>query len=42
MVMTWPTKSPESTAAGAGRFAVAVHAASKRWLLSALLLSRVL
>ena len=28
----WPNKSPEPTAVGAGRSAVAVHAASRRWL----------
>jgi hypothetical protein len=28
----WPNKSPEPTAVGAGRFAIAVHAASRRWL----------
>ena len=27
-----PNKSPEPTAVGAGRSAVAVHAASRRWL----------
>jgi hypothetical protein len=27
-----PKKSPESTAVGAGRSAVAVHVASRRWL----------
>jgi hypothetical protein len=28
----WPNKSPEPTAVGAGRSAVAVHVASQRWL----------
>jgi hypothetical protein len=28
----WPNKSPEPTAVGACRSAVAVHAASRRWL----------
>jgi hypothetical protein len=28
----WPNKSPEPTAVGAVRSAVAVHAASRRWL----------
>ena len=28
----WPNQSPEPTAVGAGRSAVAVHAASRRWL----------
>jgi hypothetical protein len=28
----WPNKSPEPTAVGAGSSAVAVHAASRRWL----------
>ena len=27
-----PNKSPEPTAVGAGRSAIAVHAASRRWL----------
>jgi hypothetical protein len=30
--LTRPNKSPEPTAVGAGRSAVAVHAASRRWL----------
>ena len=30
--MTWPNKSPEPTAVGAGRSAIAVHVASRRWL----------
>ena len=30
--MTWPNKSPEPTAVGHRRSAVAVHAASRRWL----------
>ena len=29
---TWPNKSPEPTAVGAGSSAVAVHVASRRWL----------
>jgi hypothetical protein len=29
---TWPNKSPEPTAVGAVSSAVAVHAASRRWL----------
>ena len=29
---SWPNKSPEPTAVGAGRSAVAVHVASRRWL----------
>ena len=29
---SWPNKSPEPTAVGAGSSAVAVHAASRRWL----------
>ena len=28
----WPNKSPEPTAVGAGRSAIAVHATSRRWL----------
>ena len=28
----WPNKSPEPTAVGAVRSAIAVHAASRRWL----------
>jgi hypothetical protein len=28
----WPNKSPEPTAVGACRSAVAVHVASRRWL----------
>jgi len=28
----WPNKSPEPTAVGAVRSAVAVHATSRRWL----------
>jgi hypothetical protein len=28
----WPNKSPEPTAVGAGRSAIAVHVASRRWL----------
>jgi len=28
----WPNQSPEPTAVGAGSSAVAVHAASRRWL----------
>ena len=30
--MTPPNQSPEPTAVGAGRSAVAVHVASRRWL----------
>ena len=30
--VTWPNKSPEPTAVGACRSAIAVHAASRRWL----------
>jgi hypothetical protein len=30
--MMLPNKSPEPTAVGAGRSAVAVHVASRRWL----------
>ena len=30
--LMWPNKSPEPTAVGAVRSAVAVHAASRRWL----------
>ena len=29
---TWPNKSPEPTAVGAGRSAIAVHVAGRRWL----------
>ena len=32
MTLLLPNKSPEPTAVGAGRSAVAVHAASRRWL----------
>jgi hypothetical protein len=32
MINQWPNKSPEPTAVGAVRSAVAVHAASRRWL----------
>ena len=28
----WPNKSPEPTAVGAGRSAIAVHVVSRRWL----------
>jgi hypothetical protein len=32
-IMTvWPNKSPEPTAVGAVRSAIAVHVASRRWL----------
>jgi hypothetical protein len=30
--MPWPNQSPEPTAVGAVRYAVAVHAARKAWL----------
>jgi hypothetical protein len=30
--LMWPNKSPEPTAVGAVRSAVAVHATSRRWL----------
>ena len=29
---SWPNKSPEPTAVGAGSSAIAVHVASRRWL----------
>src|SRR5665647_1827601 len=32
MTILWPNKSPEPTAVGACRSAVAVHVASRRWL----------
>jgi hypothetical protein len=32
VVNKWPNKSPEPTAVGAGRSAIAVHATSRRWL----------
>ncbi len=32
IMILWPNKSPEPTAVGAGRSAVAVHVASRRWL----------
>jgi hypothetical protein len=32
MIDSWPNKSPEPTAVGAVSSAVAVHAASRRWL----------
>ncbi len=32
LYIAMPNKSPEPTAVGAGRSAVAVHAASRRWL----------
>jgi hypothetical protein len=32
VVAVWSNKSPEPTAAGAGRSAIAVHVASRRWL----------
>jgi hypothetical protein len=32
MIDQWPNKSPEPTAVGAGRSAIAVHAVSRRWL----------
>jgi hypothetical protein len=32
VTLMWPNKSPEPTAVGAGRSAVAVHVASRRWL----------
>jgi hypothetical protein len=33
MIDQWPNKSPEPTAVGAGSSAIAVHVASRRWLI---------